>query len=42
MSKKEDYYSILEVDRNASEDVIKKAYRKKAMQYHPDVNSGNK
>lgn len=42
MSKKEDYYSILEVDRNASEDVIKKAYRKKAMQYHPDVNAGNK
>jgi len=42
MKKKEDYYSILGVDRNASEDVIKKAYRKKAMQYHPDVNAGNK
>jgi molecular chaperone DnaJ len=41
-NKKEDYYSILEVDKDANEEVIKKAYRKKAMKYHPDVNSGNK
>ncbi len=31
-----DYYSILEVDKNASQDEIKKAFRKKAHQYHPD------
>jgi hypothetical protein len=30
------YYEILEVDQNASEDDIKKSFRKKAMQHHPD------
>lgn len=42
MAEKRDYYEVLGIKKGASESEIKSAFRKKAMQYHPDKNPGDK
>jgi len=42
LAEKRDYYEVMGVPKNATDDEIKKAYRKLAKQYHPDLNPGDK
>ena len=41
MADKRDFYEVMGVPKNATEDEIKKAYRKLAKKYHPDLNPGD-
>ena len=42
MADKRDYYEVLGVQRGASDDELKKAFRKEAKKYHPDLHPGDK
>src|ERR1700738_5238424 len=42
MAGKRDYYEVLEVSKDADDETIKRAYRRLAMQHHPDRNEGDK
>ena len=42
MADKRDYYEVLGLNKGASDDDIKKAYKKQARKYHPDLNPDNK
>ena len=42
MADKRDYYEVLGIDKNASEQDIKKAFRQQAKKYHPDLHPGDK
>ncbi len=42
MADKRDYYEVMGISKDASDDEIKKAYRKLAKKYHPDLNPGDK